>query len=169
MDTVFLKDVFILHKDWKKVNEKNPLLLEVENESIDECLKRYGEKEVECVIRQILFMSSNVLNFPHEHDRAVHVQFENVISQIVFLNNKLVENVVCSFDMNDYEQSGRDGYIHVSLNILEPQIDGVLRTFVLKQIKLLQKTKCTFLNSNKEPLIFEDDNFNPVFIVEVKR
>ena len=98
MEPHLLKYTFVLYRT--QFNGKNPVTLEVEENSINECKRQYEGKKCQCVVSKILFMPNKALNFPDEEDHYVHVQFENAQTPVTFINIELTELIVCSFNLN---------------------------------------------------------------------
>ena len=142
----------------RSLTKRIPFTLEVEENSINECERQYEGKKCQCVVSEILIMPKKALNFPDEDDRYVHVQFENTQTTVTFINTKLTESIVCSFNLNRFQTTENGNYQHINLYHFRPQTDGVMRRFHFNQITSLKKIKCTFLNLRKEPLLFKDEN-----------
>ena len=147
-----LKYTFVLYRT--QFNEKNPYTLEVEENSINECERQYEGKKYQCVVSEILFVPNKALNFPDEEDRYMHVQFENAQTPVMFINTKLTESIVCSFNLNRFQTTENDNYKHINLYHFRPHTDGVMRRFHFNQTTSLKKIKSTFFKFAKRTASF---------------
>jgi len=147
----------ILNRDVNALDhEINPYSFKMSPDNINSLLNlTKGKTKLLATLAVINNLSTAITNFK-PHDKNVWITCEGVVHSEMFTNGKIIPSVIKYFDLAPYLTAG-DTSVNINFeNDFNPQFDGKYKTFILNDVEDLYNLEIAFLNSDMEPLKFDE-------------